>query len=92
MSKVKRYWAGMLSTSPDKECGDDDDYFEVIMATDYAALEAENKRLRGAALAVWSGWEGQHEMGEMWHDEVKDMDALGKALATPAPKPGEGKP
>ena len=46
-----------------------------------AALEAERDRLAEAVGVCLDGWIGQHEMGELWCDEVADMEALGRALA-----------
>jgi hypothetical protein len=40
--------------------------------------------VRQAALRVCDGWVGQHEMGELWRDEVADMEALQRALVLPA--------
>ena len=45
---VKRYWTPYLRTSPDKELGDDDDDFEVFLASDYAALEAKIAELEAS--------------------------------------------
>lgn len=46
-------------------------------------------RVREAALRVCDGWVGQHEIGELWHDEVKDMEALQAALLKQAKNGGK---
>ena len=67
-----------------------------------AALQVEGTRatpsaegLSEAVGVCLDGWIGQHEMGELWRDEVADMEALGRALVAyrasqPATHDGKG--
>ena len=52
-----------------------------LTPTDAMERVAKMQAVVEAARLVCGGWVGQHEMGERWQDEAKDVEALSEALA-----------